>query len=259
MNRMAADIAARDGDDMRPIADTTAPVEIQPLLSALNGLFGKVETARQHERDVTSFAAHELRTPLAGLKTQAQVALTANDEQARASALRQIILSVDRASRLTRQLLTLARLESMPAVREQESMRVDVVLQDVINACQAPPGVCVVVDPELQHLVFSGDRECLHLVLRNLHENAIAHSPDGGTIVWQALADGLSVEDDGPGIAEDELALVTQRFYRGRGAKSSGTGLGLTIAAIAASRIAARITLENKSERSGLRCILKRN
>ncbi|MGT2467192.1 ATP-binding protein [Mesorhizobium atlanticum] len=112
----------------------------------------------------------------------------------------------------------------------------------------------VVIDPKLNHLSLRGDHECLYLVLRNLHENAIAHSPDGGTIVWRALPAGLSVEDDGPGIAEDELALVTQRFYRGRGAKTAGTGLGLTIATMAAERMASSLTIENRSGRHGLRC-----
>ncbi|MCG5651095.1 histidine kinase dimerization/phospho-acceptor domain-containing protein, partial [Holdemanella sp. DFI.5.21] len=79
--------------------------EVKPLLAALNGLFEKVETARRHERDVTAFAAHELRTPLAGLKTQAQIALAAPDGSVREAALRQIIVSVDRTTRLARQLL----------------------------------------------------------------------------------------------------------------------------------------------------------
>ena len=82
---------------------------VLPLAAALNNLFAKVETARRHERDVTAFAAHELRTPLAGLKTHAQIAMAAGDPGVRQEALRHILLSVDRATRLVRQLLTLAK------------------------------------------------------------------------------------------------------------------------------------------------------
>ncbi|CAM5458629.1 histidine kinase OS=Afipia felis OX=1035 GN=qseC_1 PE=4 SV=1 [Afipia felis] len=255
LNRIAGDIAARDADDMRPIADGNTPSEVKPLLGALNGLFDKVESARRHERDITAFAAHELRTPLAGLKTQAQVALAAKDDQTRVSALRQIIISVDRATRLTRQLLTLAKLDAMPPPKH-DPMDVGIVLQDVIKDCKAPPDLRMTVDPKLNGLSIRGDRECLYLILRNLHENAIAYT--NGPITWCAMPNGagLMIEDEGPGIAEDELPLVTQRFYRARGTTSSGTGLGLAIASIAADRSAMRLSIDNRGDRSGLRCTL---
>lgn len=112
--------------------------------------------------------------------------------------------------------------------------------------------------PRLDELVLQGDRECLYLVLRNLHEDAVEHTPAGGEIVWRALAcdAGLSVEDEGPGVAEEELSLVTQRFYRAKGTKPSGTGLGLTIASIAADRFGLHLTLSNRDNRTGLRCAL---
>ncbi|WP_054311723.1 sensor histidine kinase [Mesorhizobium sp. 1M-11] len=257
LERTAADIAARDGDDMRPIADAAAPSEVRPLLQALNGLFGKVDAARRHERDVTAFAAHELRTPLAGLKTQAQVALAARDDGTRASALRQIIASVDRATRLTRQLLTLAKLDAMPP-RQQEAVDVGRALQDAMKDCRTPPDLQVTVDPRLNGLVVSGDREHLHLVLRNLHENALEHTRAEGRISWSMLPDGagMMIEDEGPGIAEDEIALVTQRFYRTRGTTTPGTGLGLAIASIATDRLGMRLAIANLDDRCGLRCTL---
>ena len=109
---MARNLAARDADDMSAIDAGRAPTEVRPLADALNGLFLKVEAARRHEREVTAFAAHELRTPLAGLKTQAQVAMAAADPEVVKAALRQILAAVDRTTRLVRQLLDAARLDA---------------------------------------------------------------------------------------------------------------------------------------------------
>ncbi len=109
---MARDLAGRDADDMSAIDASRAPAEVRPLADALNGLFLKVESARRHEREVTAFAAHELRTPLAGLKVQAQVAMAATDPDVAKAALRQILAAVDRTTRLVRQLLDAARLDA---------------------------------------------------------------------------------------------------------------------------------------------------
>lgn len=255
LNAIASDIAARDGEDMRPIAAGGAPSEVHPLIAALNALFGKVESARRHEREVTAFAAHELRTPLAGLKTQAQVALAAGDAATREAALRQILVSVDRTARLVRQLLALAQLEAAPSAQGDGKVEAGALLRDVAHAAPRPDNIAVEIDPALDGLVLRGDREILHLVLRNLHENAVEHMPEGGCITWKHLPDrtGLMVEDQGPGIPEDELPLVTQRFYRGRHKSPSGTGLGLTIAEAAAARVRARLTLANRTDRKGVR------
>lgn len=256
LNWMAGEIGGRDGDDMRPFADKSAPSEVQPLLTALNGLFDKVQRARQHEREITAFAAHELRTPLAGLKTQAQVALAAKDDQTRTSALRQIVASVDRATRLTRQLLTLAKLDAMPPPRQAELIDLGPVLRDAMEGCKVPSDVRIDVDPALDGFRLRGDRECFYLVLRNLHENAVEHAAANGIVRWSLSpnGDGLMVEDNGPGVPADELAMVTQRFYRGRASKSVGTGLGLAIASEAADRLAMRLQIENRERHGGLRC-----
>jgi len=248
---MAGQIAAREGEDMRPIASEGAPSEIQPLLAALNGLFGKVETARRHERDITAFAAHELRTPLAGLKTQAQVALAATDGAVRQAALRQILVSVDRTARLARQLLALAKLEAMPDPVAAAAVPLGAVLRDVVQGSPTPAGIAVEIDPDLAAFVLKGEAETVFLVLRNLHENAVQHARS--RIAWRALPDGrgLAVEDDGPGVAEDELAFVTTRFFRGRHKSAAGTGLGLTIAEMAARRQGATLAFANLADGRG--------
>lgn len=255
LNKAAKEIAAREGEDMRPIPPDGAPAEIQPLIAALNGLFAKVEAARAHERDVTAFAAHELRTPLAGLKTQAQVALAAGETDVRENALRQIILSVDRTSRLVRQLLALARLDAGAAGAARETS-IGEAVGEVAAAVPHPPDVRTIVAPDLGRMVRPLDSDALALVLRNLQENAVQHMA-AGTIRW--FADGpsrLVIEDEGPGIPDEELGLVRQRFYRGRTTAGPGSGLGLAIAETAAGRIGARLDLANREDRPGLRAVV---
>jgi two-component system sensor histidine kinase QseC len=188
-------------------------------------------------------------------KTQAQVALAAGDAATREAALRQILVSVDRSARLVRQLLALAQLAAAPSAHGDGQVEAGALLRDVAHAAPRPVNIAVEIDPALDGLVLRGDRETLHLVLRNLHENAVEHMPEGGCITWKHLPDrtGLMVEDQGPGIPEDELPLVTQRFYRGRHKSPSGTGLGLTIAEAAAARVRARLTLANRTARKGVR------
>lgn len=253
LSAAAREIAARDGEDMRPIDATRAPVEIRPLLSALNHLFGKVEMARRHERDITAFAAHELRTPLAGLKTQAQIAQTAPDGIVRHAALRQIVVSVDRTTRLTRQLLALAKLEAMPEQVSCVPTDVGAVLRDAVAACVTPTGIEIEIAPEFEEFMLHSEPEILHLVLRNLHENAVDHARS--RVVWNMLpaGRGVAVEDDGPGIRDEELPLVTKRFYRGRHKSQSGSGLGLTIADMAARRLGATLELSRRGNEEGLR------
>lgn len=257
LREITGQIATRDGEDMRQVAARSAPREIVPLVAALNGLFGKVARARQHERDITTFAAHELRTPLAGLKVQAQVALAAKDPPVREQALRQIVLSVDRTTRLASQLLALARLEANPEPERGEPLVARATLRELAQSCPTPEGIVVEIDPALEQMRLRGGAETLHLLLRNLHENAVHYAR--GRVVWQALPgeDGLTVEDDGPGIAEDERALVTQRFYRGRHRNGAGSGLGLTIAEMAARRMGAVLELSERAGASGLRATVR--
>lgn len=256
LRRIAGEIAGRNGDDTSPVAGDGAPDEVRPLVDALNGLFAKVEAARRHEKEMTAFAAHELRTPLAGLKTQAQVALAAQDATTRDGALRQIIVSVDRASRLVRQLLALARLEALPEVEpDGGTLALGALVREVVAGLPRRPEIAVTIDAALDRLEMRADRDSLYLVVRNLQENAAEHMSPPGRIVWSALPNGagLAIEDDGPGIPEDELNEVARRFFRGRHRSASGSGLGLTIADLAAQRIGARLLIANRADAPGLR------
>lgn len=249
------EIARRDGEDMRPIAPDDAPMEIRPLTVALNDLFAKVETARRHERELTAFAAHELRTPLAGLKTQAQVALATPEGTGRERALRQIVASVDRTSRIVRQLLALAALEAAPHTSTSLATNIGSLLREIVATTATPATIKVEIGDGVDHFLVTGDPDDLKLVLRNLHENAVQYSPSGGKVSWTASSKGdrcLVVMDEGAGIAEDELPRLTERFFRGKNRSAVGSGLGLTIAAMAAGRLGAALSFQNRTDASGL-------
>ena len=256
---MAGDLAARGGDDFRPIETTRTPAEVRPLAAALNGLMDKVEAARRHERDVTAFAAHELRTPLAGLKTQAQIARATSDPAIRAGALGQIAVSVDRMALMVRQLLALAKLEAGGPGLVVTAVTAGAVLREIDDHGPAPArALHVVIDPGLDGMALTTEKESLSLALRNLHENAVQHTPEGGTVTWTVAPDGpgIVVRDEGPGIPEEDLDLVRRRFHRGRHSQAAGTGLGLTIVETAARRIGARLELRNRTDRPGLEAAL---
>lgn len=252
---LTTELGLRGADDMKPLEVGRIPREIRPLVEELNRLFGAVDTARRHERELTAFAAHELRTPLAGLKTQAQIAIAATDGRIREDALRQLVMSIDRTSRLIQQMLTTARLDAEPEIGHEEPVDLRQLLDDVVSTY--PSGKReIAIDFACGTPMIKTNRELLTLALRNLHENAIQHVPDGGFAVWRCEADRdgliLVLEDTGPGIPEDELPLVMKRFYRGRRRSSVGSGLGLAIAGLALKRIGGSIALKNRRDGSGL-------
>ena len=183
----------------------------------------------RHEREITAFAAHELRTPLAGLRTQAQIAMVAKDSAIRDAALRQIIFAVDRTTRMVRQLLAMAKLDSNHEPK-RSSINIGDLIQEVIDSLPASDGKAQVgLDPALKNTVVTANRELLLVAIRNLHENAVRHMQQPGIIRW-SMEEGVDtlavyVDDDGPGIPDDEISLVTNRFFRGRNKSPLGSGL----------------------------------
>ena len=259
LQNMATELKSRHVDDMSPVEASHAPPELAPLANALNSLFSKVETARRHEREITAFAAHELRTPLAGLKTQAQVAIATQDPDTRTRALRHMVLSVDRTSRLVRQLLAIARLDAQNDVEQKDEIRLGKLLEEIVSSDFAPDAK-VVLDPEVHTVRLVTNRDLLTVALRNLHENAAQHTRPDGTVTWNASYDKsgaiISLEDDGPGIPDVEMQLVTTRFFRGRHRSPYGSGLGLSIVKLALDKLGASLVLKNRNEGSGLRATL---
>lgn len=253
LRKLAGDLAARDASDLHPIRETATPSEISPVLRALNGLFGRVAGARRREQNFIAFAAHELRTPLAGLKTQAQVALASNDAEIREKALGQIVAGVDRTGRLVRQLLDIASVEASETVCAAAEANAGEMLVSLRNELLGHAGAAmVVVDPELFELRVRINPDLLRLAARNLMENALHHSPAGGTIVCSLENDDgtatIAINDDGPGIPPEEMPHVTERFFRGRFKAAIGSGLGLSIAELALDHAGATLVLRNRTK-----------
>ncbi len=229
-----AERLGRDGPP-RPIDPQRLPPEAQPLVEAVNRLVARLNEALDNERRFTADAAHELRTPLAALKTQAQVALRTRDPQQREQALRQMMKGVDRATHLVEQLLTLARLDPERNAANERPFDLFILAEDVLSEL-APEAldkdIELALNGERGQFVHS-NREAFAVLLRNLVINAIRYTPEGGQVEVDVHRDGdqieLVVADSGPGIPEMERERVFQRFYRSLGTRTPGSGLGLSI------------------------------
>lgn len=260
LRRIARNLEARAASDLSPLEDVRTAREIVPVLQSLNGLFARVTRLRERERNFVAFSAHELRTPLAGLKTQAQVALASEDRTIRDQALNQIVVGVDRTGRLVRQLLDMSAIEALDPTARRELVRPGDILKTLAEELADPArGVTVEVSGNLADAELEIEPELFTLASRNLLENAVSHSPPGSVVRCRLLegAEGaeVAIEDDGPGIPEEEMSQVTQRFYRGRNRVPVGSGLGLAIAELALGRNGWKLRLQNR-EAGGLRAAM---
>lgn len=261
LSNLAGTLSKRDARDLRPLSEEKLPSEISPVVSALNDLFHRVEEARERERNFAIFAAHELKTPLAGLKTQAQIAEGAKNDAMRMHAVRHIAAGVDRTSRLVNQLLDLAALETGDEIEPpapEPACQLLVSITTDMRMLAAHRGVKIEL-PDNLPLVTMHYPHLFTLAMRNLIENAVNHSPEGGSVrcSLEQTDDQLvfTVEDDGPGIPPEEMAHVAERFYRGANRSKNGSGLGLAIVKMAATRMGGEVALQNRPE-GGLRAMV---
>ena len=234
-------LRTRSPDDLSPLADRRDPREIRPVRGALNSLFARLDHVRRTERDFTAFAAHELKTPLAGLRTQAQIAQRAEDAATRDRALTAIATSVDRSDRMVRQLLDLAAIDHEAAAAEPlDPAALMAEIAQAANLQAAEARVHLVIEGR-DLPVLHAPRVLIHSALRNLVENAIQHSPAGGIVRLHAeFRNGglrFTVSDQGPGIPPQDQARATERFWRGTRPTGQGSGLGLSITAAAVARM----------------------
>lgn len=227
-------LGRRRGDDWTPLDAGEPPREMRPMVAALNQLFARVEALLASERRFTADAAHELRTPIAALRAQAQVALGAQSEASRRAALEATVRGCDRAAHVVEQLLTLSRLEAGRAL-ECTSVGLGVVARAVL-AELAPDAIAKQQSLSLQAddgLQVRGDDTLLAMLLRNLVDNAVRYSPAGAAIEVSIARGGgqvrLSVEDAGPGLPDADIARLGERFFRAAGQDESGSGLGWSI------------------------------
>ena len=231
---VANEIAARTPGRLDPLAGVPVPREVAPLVTRVNELLARVDEALVMEQRFTGDAAHELRTPIAALCAQAEVALAAADDDERRRALSAVLSAARRSARLVEQLLTLARADS---VLERDWPIVDLaaVARSVIAEVAAEPSARD-VEFELESSdaqPIRGERAWLQVLVRNLLDNAARHSPAGGVVHVRvgAADDGqieLSATDQGPGVPVQDRARLGERFWRAE-PTGGGSGLGLSI------------------------------
>jgi two-component system sensor histidine kinase QseC len=257
LRRLQQALAARPADDLQPISVVGGATEMAPVLDALNDLFARIEALMTSERRFTADAAHELRTPIAAIRTQAQVALAELDADLRQHALQSTVQGCDRAARLVDQLLTLSRLE---ARAEGAFAHVDVsalVRQTVAEL--APHAIdkqqAIEVDAPLPNWVM-GNATLLGVLVRNLVDNAIRYAPRGAAVqVAVAPHEGgvrLRVQDSGPGMSEADMQRIGERFFRVMGTGESGSGLGWSIVQRIAAVHGARVMVMRSASLGGL-------
>jgi two-component system sensor histidine kinase QseC len=228
-------VARRTPENLTAIDLAEAPSEIGALVTNLNALFGRVQELIEHERRFTADAAHELRTPIAAVRAQAQVARGALNPDERAHALDGVIAGCDRAARLVEQMLTLARLQPDSVSFESTPVDVAAILRDTIREL-TPAALAKRIDLGLsphEPAFVSGNAGLLGILVRNVIDNAIRYSPADTTVDVGVDVSGaavsIDVSDAGPGIPEMEGTRIGERFYRIPGRDASGSGLGLSI------------------------------
>jgi signal transduction histidine kinase len=261
IDESAVQLLSRSPEDLTKVKIENPPAELVPMIASINKLFARIEHTLSQERGFTATAAHELRTPLAALRLQAQVASRAKNEHDRNQALTALMECVDRASYLLDQLLALARLDDLlakPAQLKPIAMQrlFDQMMLD-IGPQAAQKNIRFRAQFSVPHI--HAIESALSMMLRNLLSNAVRYTPMGGSIAVSTTQDDsgvvLTVEDSGPGIRKEDRERVFERFYRldhGRALAVDGIGLGLTIVRSVAQSHKALITLD-ESPLGGLR------
>jgi len=228
----------RKPSDLSPIRDDLAPAEIVPLIAAMNNVLQRLSASIESQRRFVANAAHQLKTPLAGIRTQCEIALREHEPDRMRDSLAQLIAGSQRATRLVNQLLLLARAESLDPTQSRTTEQLDlrVLAEDAAGewvATALQRGLDLGFESQGGELPVFGNRTMIRELLNNLIDNALLYTPAGGQVTVRALPDGdlvcLEVQDNGPGIPPEERSRVFDRFYRILGHEAEGSGLGLAI------------------------------
>jgi len=264
-------IRKRESTDLSPIAEGDVPDEVAPLVRAINDLLQRLDKTIATQRHFLADAAHQLKTPLAGLRMQAELAAREidsgrGDPASMKHSLRQIALSTQRAAHMVNQLLAMARAEDTGQAARHQWVDIAAVTRAVVRDF-VPRAIERRIDlgyegPESDDAHspstrLMGEPVLLGEMLRNLVDNALQYTPQGGTVTARVLPDAegeavvVQVEDTGPGIAPAEREAVFRPFYRALGTQVDGSGLGLAIVAEVAQRHGADVTISDARPRSG--------
>jgi len=262
LRKITDEVSHRIPTYLEPMDLRYVPVEITPLMDELNHLLLRLKHALEREKRFAGDAAHELKTPLAALKTQAEVALRATHEEERTRALKNLISTVDRSSHIVSQLLTLSRLipeEVAYPMQDITSVNLHRLAMEEIAQCASEPfsqNIELELNCSDPSITVDGNVTALGILLRNLLDNAIRYSPSNTlvTVKIKKMEEKviLSVSDEGPGIPEELRARVFERFYRILGTQQPGSGLGLAIVQQIALFHQAEVRLNTPSSGKGL-------
>jgi two-component system, OmpR family, sensor kinase len=264
LERLTGLVRARRVNALEPLTDAQQPDEVQPLVAALNELLARLGAALERERAFMADAAHELRTPLTALHLQMEALSRASGESERSAAMEQLSAGVQRAIRLVEQMLSLAREQPrgprshVPVALEPLAREVVAELVPLADARRIDLGLSAA-----RPLTVYGDPDALRTLLRNLVDNAVRYSGEGGRVDVSVEEGGggaphaeLIVTDSGPGIPPEERARVLDRFYRRAGTAPPGSGLGLAIVKAIADAHGATLTLASGLDGRGLKVVV---
>ncbi|MFH0934017.1 MAG: ATP-binding protein [Pseudomonadota bacterium] len=259
LERLRREVLDRKRDDLGQLDGSQAPAEVRPLIDAVNNLLERLKQVMGAQQRFVADAAHQLRTPFAGLKMQAELALRTHDPEQKQHALNHILTSTRHGTRLVNQLLALARNEPAGlgsdrfAALDIRQLAQECTSNWVPLALEKDIDLGYESDTEA-HMVY-GDAASLTEMLGNLIDNAILYTQSGGRITVSVKAvngkTALCVEDNGPGIDPQHRERVFERFYRVLGSGQSGSGLGLAIVAEVAKRHNAILRLDAGSGGKG--------
>ena len=260
LDKVAQEVANRAPSHLEPVDLQEVPEEIKPVIDELNKLFFRLKEGFEREKRFAADAAHELRTPLAALKAQAQVALYSNDIEEKNQALQKLIASVNRSTHIVQQLLTMSRLvPEATSPNEEDAVNLGKLTREIL-AMLAPSAVEKQIELEFENdetiPKIKGNPTALGILIRNLVDNAIRYCMENGRVIVRLMKHNqeimLEVSDNGPGIPPELQSRVFERFFRVLGNKSPGSGLGLAIVQQICELHGGRVALDSPPTGTGL-------
>ncbi|WP_118788268.1 quorum sensing histidine kinase QseC [Haemophilus haemolyticus] len=263
IKRLSQEVQTRKSGDVSLLNTEGLPVEILPLVKNLNQFFDRTSAMLQRERRFTSDAAHELRSPLAALRIQTEVAQLAGDDiELREQALLHLTQGIDRTSQLIEQLLTLSKLDNLQELEELQPIDWEGIIQSLIAEryfVAEKRKITLAFEKESEPKSKQGQPILVSLMLRNLLDNAIKYCPEDTTVSVKIASSQIIVEDNGGGVEPEDLKKLGQRFYRPAGQNEKGSGLGLSIVMRIAELHRFKVRLENvikEGQRIGLKALI---
>ena len=257
LKEVGEQVAKRPPDDTSLLPTDNLPTEILPLIQNLNQFFDRTSATLLRERRFTSDAAHELRSPLAALRIQTEVAqLAGDDAHLREQALENLTKGIDRATQLIEQLLTLSRLDNLKELENLQEIHWEQLIPSLMGELYfhaEKHQITLAFEPIAEPPVKMGQLLLLALMLRNLIDNAIRYCPTGSHVKVRLEKNNILVEDNGGGVDEADLAKLGQRFYRPAGQNEKGSGLGLSIVRRIAELHHYQLNLSNRKNAAGER------